>query len=244
MKNMKICILPAILLRFLLFSVTTLQSCDGEKVEIICDHISDYNYIHIGIALSCYNDENIIVSTNDVSVNSVVHKNKSEVVNSVDIEALWIEKGSMKFIPAGISNKFERLKVLLIQSCGLLSVSKENLKQFGDFLEYLTLHGNKITSIDDNLFEFNKNLKSINLSVNPIRFITPEFFENFNKMENIKYIGLYKSGCISQGFYSSDDISLLMFKWNSKNCTHISDEQKSPSEKLEEKISTLSPFKN
>lgn len=136
--------------------MTIFQSCDGEKVEIICDNVSD----NIGTTLSCYNDESIIVSTNDASVNSVVHKNKLEVANLLGIEVFWIEKGSMKFIPTEISNKFEKLKVLLIHSCGLLSLSKGNLKQFGGFLEFLKIHGNKITSIDDNIFEFNKNLKS------------------------------------------------------------------------------------
>lgn len=53
----------------------------------------------------------------------------------------------------------------------VMSVTKGNLKEFGDSLVYLSLYSNKLKSIDADLFEHNHNLKSIWLLKYPIRHI-------------------------------------------------------------------------
>lgn len=70
------------------------------------------------------------VFSREASVISVVHKNKSTLANLADIGGLYIYDASVKFIPTGFKQKLDNLKVLAIYSSGLLSVAKENLKEF------------------------------------------------------------------------------------------------------------------
>lgn len=169
-----------------LSQLTNSQSCSSVKVEvvIICSKVETFDWMAIGIALTCSGDHHSITSTfSRSSVTFVVHSNKSEATNLAEITGLRITGATVKFIPSGIGSKFINLKTLGIWSCGLLSVKKENLKEFGNWLEEVNISLNKLKSIDTDLFEYNPNLKVIFLNDNPIRYID-EFFTNLKNLKN------------------------------------------------------------
>lgn len=103
-----------------------------ERVEIICALIQNDEWDFIGPLLTCSNEEELITSHfSGSSVSSVVYSNKSEVTDLAEITALNFTYATMKFIPSGIKSYFINLKVLRISGCGLMSVNKANLKEYG-----------------------------------------------------------------------------------------------------------------
>lgn len=237
--------------------MTRSESCAKENIEIVCEKVSDMNFGVAGTVLQCISEQNLIVSTNNASLTAVKHKNKSEVnrAHLAEIQGLYIHDASVNFIPTGIKKKFGNLKVLHIRSCSLLSVSKNDLKEFRDSLEWLGLDKNKITFIDADLLEYNRNLKEIDLSYNPIQYVASQFFEDLIKLK----IQFQSAGCMNGITISSIEnhncsdvttktkIENLLNNGNSK-CflentvqlitTHINDDNINSAEKSEVKIDT------
>lgn len=167
------------------------QSCSLNKVEIICSEIGNVSFLIVDTLLTCTSSSTIVISIPETFVSSIVHSNESKVTNLTPIKALDFQHASaMKFIPDGIKAKFPNMKALRIFSSGLLSASKENLKQFGNSLEWLVLANNSLTYIDADLFEYNPNLKAIWLSKNHIRDIDDDFFTNLKILKTVTLIDI------------------------------------------------------
>lgn len=135
-----------------------------------------------------------------------MHSNELEVINLADITGLNFYDATVKFIPSGIGRHFVNLKVLHIVYCRLLSVNKENLKEFGNSLEYLSIQSEsiKLISTDVDLLECNPNLEDIYLNDNPIRHIDTEFFANLKNMRSLKVAYLQDAtNCMDQYFRTS-----------------------------------------
>lgn len=216
MKWILIRVLSIILLSFAINS----QSCSPsfDNVDIICSEILENGFGFVGTVLSCQVDSSFTSLYPESSVSSVVHSNGSAVTNLRQIEAIYVQHATVKFIPTGIKSKFPNLKAIYIGLSGVLSVNKNNLKQFGDSLEYLYLAENSITSIDDDLFENNPNLKGIYFDSNPIRHIDTGFFTNLKKLEKIEYLSFYRVGCMDQEFKKTSGHQMATFTWNYKGC--------------------------
>lgn len=196
------------------------RSIDTKNVEIICSTIETFIWNYLGPVQRCLVDKSTMSKFPDSSVSSVIHSNKSHVTNLAQITALEIQGAKeVRFIPYGIKSKLPNLKGLSMNACGLLSVNKDNLKEFGTSLEGLFLTDNKLISIDANLLEHNPNLKVISLHTNPLRHINPEFFANLKSLENLKAVYLNPAGCISQDFDTSYGHDIAIFKWNNEKCT-------------------------
>lgn len=216
MKNLRLIFF--LLVTFGTSSLVISQYCSNkiEKIEIICSSIEKANCC--GSQLTCDGGNSIKSTFSDTSVSSVVHNNNSEVKNLPQITALTINHATVKFIPSGIGKQFTNLKVLFIRSSGLLSVNKNNLKEFGSSLNFLDLYENKITSIDADLFEYNPNMEVIALDGNPFRHIEPEFFTNLKKFRVERIDIRSRDGCIYQHFETSSGHNIATFKWNNEKC--------------------------
>lgn len=189
-------------------------------IKIICRSIGDVKWHFKGSHLTCVGDDSIKSEFSDSLVSSVVHKNESEVSNLDEITGLFIfDAEEVKFIPSGLKKHFPILKGLRISSSGLLSVTKEDLKQFGSSLEHLSLFNNNIKSINADLFEYNPNLKAIFLVGNPIRHIDPEFFANLKQLKSLEVVSLSYFGNSGQEFSTSRGHDIATYKWNNENCT-------------------------
>lgn len=196
------------------------QHCSMHKVSIICDKIKENTKSVIGYPLTCHVDESMTSTIPGSSVSSVKQRNGTDLTNRAQIEALNINRATVKFIPTGIKKKFPHLKVLRIIYSNLQSVNKENLKEFGGLLEILSLRMNDITFIEADLFEYNPNIIGIWLNGNLIRHIEPKFFTNVKNLKKIGWLGMSVAGCMDQSFTADEGDKIATFKWNNEKCTH------------------------
>lgn len=206
-----------------LSSLTVSRSClkPEEQVTIICDRVSFYRFQVIGRLLTCKISYKSMISTvPECRLSSVVHANGSEVKNINEIETLFVNNADVEFLPTGIKNKFKKLRALYIQSSRLLSITKENLKEFGGSLEFLSLPDNNIMSIDSDLFEYNANVKVFSLNRNHIYYIEPEFFTNLMRLKNLQNVNLQSIRCMNQEFDSTQGHIIETFKWDDHKCHH------------------------
>lgn len=158
-----------------------------ENLGLICTNIRHEGWWLIGTVVTCYGKISITSTFSDSTVSSVVHTNGSKVANFEEITALNIYGPTLtNFIPSGIKSQFPNLKALQISDCGLFSVNKENLKEFGKALGHLDLSYNLLTSIDGDLFQYNPNMKVISLNDNPIFHIDSEFFTNLKSLKSVE----------------------------------------------------------
>lgn len=205
------------------------QDCSMHKVLITCEYVAvtafyddneEINYCRAADSINSINNVNFPGS----SVSTFLHSNGSEVTNRTEIEGLFVQYATFKFIPTDIAMKLPNLRVLAIRSSKLVSLSKENMKQFGEKLELADFSENKIISIDADLFEYNPNLAVIFLESNPIRYIHPEFFTNLKNL-NLKMFLFNSAGCIDQDFNTEREekgLDFASFEWNYDNCTEFS----------------------
>lgn len=215
MKNLS-SILVVLLFAFCTQSVKS-QNCSMHKVEIVCGKV--INAPDFDDFLQCHVDESMKATILGSSVSSVVHKkNASDVTISGFIKGLIIVNATVHFIPNGIGSKFPNLEALVIERSDLLSVNKENFRQFGTSFETLSLAKNNLTSIDADLFEFIPNLSLVMLSGNPLRFIAPELFQNLKIIKTFGYFDLSEAGCINAFFNVNDGHDVATFKRNNEKC--------------------------
>lgn len=207
------------------FLVMTQSPCTNnqtEKVEIVCWFIAkSYSLAPAGTVLTFYADSSVISTFSDSTVFSVLHSNKTEITELSDIKALELSNAKLHFIPHGIRKHFPSLKFLIIEFCGLLSVNKENLKEFGDSLKELYLQRNNLISIDADLFEYNPNLLVFVLDDNPIRHIDPEFYTNLRNLKKIEVGALRSAGCIQNSFNIFRGDNIAYFAWHNGKCNDI-----------------------
>lgn len=210
-----------------LFIVTSLhltksQSCSesANNVEIICSKISsiDFGY-NVGSLLSCHGDSSIISTYPDSVVSKVINSDQTAVKNISQIKALYIVSATIKFIPYGIKAKFPSIEAITIDMGGLLSVNRDNLKEFGSSLEYLVLSNNLITTIDADLFSYNPNMKFIYLDFNPIQHMEAAFFTNLKNLKQVGYVYFQHVGCMNQYFNIASGHNLVSFQWKNSGCT-------------------------
>lgn len=201
----------------------TSQSCITDQVQIVCQDFLNFTVSGVGTHLTCRYSSNdydlkIISRFPNSTVSSVVHDNGSALTNLRDITGLIIYKGSVKFIPTGITKYFNFLKSLTIEFSGLMIVNKENLREFGGWLEYLDLSDNLLTSLDADLFAYNYNLKRVDLGWNRLQHIAPEFFSKLKYLQNIAYVRFYdsfKDACLRQTFNKVNGDNIYTFIWKS-----------------------------
>lgn len=136
-----------------------------------------------------------------------------------DYEALSL-KGSneLEFMPRGIVKKFHRLKVMGFESCGLKYLSKEDMQQFGNQLEALNIWNNKIERIEEDLFDYNKNLVYISFMDNPLMSIGSDILNHLKKLPKLEQFNLNGCDCTQDVFERKTGQTLDSFQWNLGLC--------------------------
>lgn len=147
------------------------------------------------------------------------------IVDNSDVTWLTIETANtsvnmVKFIPFGIKKHFPKLEQLEIMNTGLCHLERYDMKQFGEDLIYVNLQMNALTALEEDVFQFNTNVKRICLDSNPLTYISPQLFVNLNNdlvMKNLSIVQFKNSTCIDQ-----EQISYFhrvdMTRWNSTTC--------------------------
>lgn len=155
------------------------------------------------------------------------------------INALDISDVTMNFMPTGIKIKFTNIDSLLIISSGLLSLNKENLKEFGSTLEFLDLGNNMLTFIDADLFEYNPNLKVFSFHGNPIRHIEPSLFTNVRNLKKCQWANFNQLSCMSQHYEAVSGHNLDSYVWSSGRCTDKTAKLEAQVELLTRRVESL-----
>lgn len=199
-------------------TVTSSPFCTNQ-IEIVCQKIRNIDLWQIGDRLSCDVDKSFRSIYSDAVISSVVHSSKSKVTNLAEITFLGFHEATVHFIPSGISSHFFNLKALHINVCGLLSINKEDLRTFGQSLEFLSLGNNALMAIDADLLEYNPHIKQIWLSGNPITHIDNAFFTNLKNLKNIQVVEFDVANCINQNYKTSSGHNIATFQWNNAGCT-------------------------
>lgn len=196
------------------------QSCvkTFHSVKIVCEEIKVLNnsVYGSGSLLTCINDGKVPVISlfPDSTVTSVLHPNGSAVQNLNDIQSLQIKYGNVQFIPTGIASLLPNLKLLSISASGVVSLNKENLREFGESLEFLVIERNFLTSLEADLLQFQTKLKLLYLSFNPFEYIDSEFFENLKSLEpTIERVNFQSANCIRQYFSAAEGHNIAIFNW-------------------------------
>lgn len=218
-----------VILAFLVFGKLNAN----EGYELICDTFYEFNLEKLhpewnktGIVKTCQaftmNIQN--PDTEIVSIKPMYPLDKpSFVAYRTKIESIHITSLSkVMFMPKGFKNEniMPTLKMLLLKEGNLQELKNSDLKQFGDDLIYLNLRGNKISSLDADLFEHNPNLEYVDLSENPLEYIEPGFFKNMRKMKNLAIVRFENAGCMNQAISSSSHDDIVIKFWDFSKCTN------------------------
>lgn len=92
-------------------------------------------------------------------------------ITAANITWLHMEKKKVKFFPRNIGKTFPSLTRLSINSCGLSSISRNDLEGLWS-LTHLDLNRNKLTMLPDDLFADMRKLNSVYINNNRLRFVS------------------------------------------------------------------------
>lgn len=200
--------------------ITEVSTEEMDEVNIICSTVGNVNWSVIGEVYSCYNlDATVdLVTTPNAEVTSITHSNGSMIETVDEIEALSLQNMRMNYIPNSIKKKLPKLRAIQFVAVSLSSINKKSMHQFGDSLEILNFPNNKLTSLEEDSFENNLNLKYIGLRNNPITHIDPNFFETLKNMKNIRYVYMSDLSCMSQNFDKASHGDIATFEWKNSGC--------------------------
>lgn len=182
------------------FSLTKASSdCRVGYMEFACHYrsvrsFSNFKGTHVLSFTTCNNREfEHPVTVPDVIVTRIVDKDGNELSKIHEIRALNIENSRMNFVP-NFNNLFENLSAIEFTNNGLLSLTKEDMKQFGSKLEVIKIVDNDLISLNGDLFASNTGLKLVDFLNNPLKFVDERVFDTLMKLENLEIH--FDSGCM------------------------------------------------
>lgn len=114
--------------------------------------------------------------------------NVIEVGNDKDkyISFYIYQSPSCYYVPSGIADNFQNLKVLVIAFTGLKEITHEDLKPLVH-LENLYIDNNQLESLEKKLFVSNPQITTINLSNNRIKHVAPQILEPLTNLQKINF---------------------------------------------------------
>ena len=123
-----------------------------------------------------------------------------------DVKSFYIYLSPLcRFVPAGITNYFRNLTVLVIAQTGLKTVSKTDLQPFKS-LRGLYLEKNEIEVLDADLFEHNPKIQELNFNQNLLEHIG---FDILDPLINLKHADFFNNPCIDFGAANEREIQIL-----------------------------------
>lgn len=208
----------------LVYSRSNLVECDDQKsyTNVICGKLVNEDWIAIGNILACIDSSSSDITkpnTKIIEINGVGGSHLNETIKK-NISALEFVGRKIKFIPRKLKTELPGLKAFSCEKCGIVSIEKDDLEQFGNDLELLWLPNNLLSSLMSNLFVFNQNLKLINIAGNPLKYIEPEFFDNLKYIKHIESLNMTKCGCVDENFHFTPDTKSI--QWNDSKCNDLS----------------------
>lgn len=158
----------------------------------------------VGVVYRC-DGKLILDGDSDVRITAVYGTHLDGHQNA-DVQGLIISSQDMKQFPTNIKSFFPDLKVINFPLNSITSVTNKNLILFPN-LEFLALYGNKIASIDSDLFSGLKSLKFINLGRNLIKHVGHNVI-----LPSTAHIYLYSNFCIDRDAVTELEVTYLRLR--------------------------------
>lgn len=120
------------------------------------------------------------------------------------VDAISIANATcLKFLPLGLKKKFPQLKALVVEKSGLMHIDQSDMEPLGFDLLYISFQENKITALESDLFEYNKNIMYVSFKNNPLKYIDPNFMTGFKQWNSSEFkleVNLNNCTCICMSF--------------------------------------------
>lgn len=179
------------------------------SVTLQCDFLQ-YSWATAGELYTCLGP----VKTSDGNLNHVLNVtgNHNSGKSNANVRAfcanfyLFKDQPQLKRIPKGIEHFFPKLLVFQWGNGHLTSITAEDLKSF-PVLKEIWLQGNKLVSLEDNLFSQTPKLEFVYLNNNKIINVGFGLLECLN---NLQFAYFNENPCIDM--YAQEDFSKLKFE--------------------------------
>lgn len=181
--------------------------CIDQSIDIKCE-LKKETHIE-GSVTTCEAVKSIEVWSKNIEISSCTTNNG----NCKNFEGFTAINMEMFYFPESVDKFFPNLKYLTVNYCQLREIHRNDLKNFTKLLE-ISLNNNFIEILEENLFEFNTDLKAIFISNNKISSIHPNVFDNLPKLN---YLTLVGNPCID--YSSNKNGNLEEIKEKIINCT-------------------------
>ncbi|XP_070493049.1 putative leucine-rich repeat-containing protein DDB_G0290503 [Chironomus tepperi] len=136
--------------------------------------------------------------------------------NNDNVEVFYVFGiGQIHFFPRGLNKIFKNLKGIYIYFTGLKEIHQSDLKHFLN-LKVLSLSGNSLEILENDLFEFNPDLEDIYLYSNKISHIDPNVFD---KLTKLKTLYLSSNACIDMDAYNNSTAVQNVITTAKNQCT-------------------------
>lgn len=201
------------------------------SVDIVCSTVAS---LENSPELSQYCESASSIDSQYTFIKKVLHANGSEVDTcSIKWLKLTSSGGSVvKYVPAGIKNNFPRLTILKIENSKLMHLEREDMRQFGDDIIEASFHDNKLTALEGNIFEFNRNLKVVSFSKNPLKYINNLLFQSFTQMTDLKWAYFEDTDCLNKSSNTPRNIN----SWTkATNCSSACAESYDNQQRIEQR---------
>jgi len=177
----------------------------------------NYDWGTIGIVYMCNVPNAVNITSLDAAQIDSISGTHLAGYNNDNVEAIDVyQQAQLNYFPRGLNNFFKNLKVINIFNSGLKEIHQSDLKDFPKLMN-LFLPANNLEIIEENLFEFNPNLKWINLNSNKISHIDPTVFDNLTKLSRL-YLGT--NSCISMLAIDNSTVLQNVITTAQANCTN------------------------
>lgn len=120
------------------------------------------------------------------------------------VNAFLVHNQNCEYFP-NISDFFGNIEGIAIQKSNLRKITKKDLKGFKN-LKSISLFGNRLKIIENELFRYNPKLELVSLFNNQLQPIFPSAFDN---IINLKILYLNSNPCINQDALQSSDIEKI-----------------------------------
>jgi hypothetical protein len=171
-------------MKCLVILITLIIIHEGQSVMLDCQYANDREW-----GYQCYTYKTFtITSENNREIFEVKGQHLSGK-NNDDVKVFHSRGKKVNFIPQSLTKFFKNIDFIAIVSADLREITKNDLKEFGRNLKGLNLSGNKIRVIEGDLFEFNPNLEWIRLTFNSIVHIDSGAFKGLAKLHTLFLVG-------------------------------------------------------
>lgn len=165
-------------------------------VRIYCE----YKFISWPIIGNVYTCQirNLNVTQQNDSIVKVSGDHLQPRLNYNHVRALEIRGQTCHFLPQRIKNFFPNLDLLRIVNSRLKVITQADLKPLSK-LRVVQMNGNQLTTLDNDLFDFNQDLTRVDFRSQKLKLIG---YNIFNKLEHLAVADFQFSGCVN--FYAKN----------------------------------------